>query len=231
MINFYSGNFGNEKSFHSFASEINFRMDKVEGYILEEAEKLFMKFGMRSVTMDDIAKHLGISKKTIYANFKDKNELVLNMVSNMLTKDECSMNDCQMQAKDAIDEIFLMMDFLKEMLASINPIVFYDLEKYHNEAYKLMMSFQETRIYNSIRAGLERGIRENIFREDINVDILATSRVAQINWTFQSDLIRSGKYSLYEVIQELTMHFLFGICTLSGHILINNYTNRSKQTI
>ncbi|HTN21845.1 MAG TPA: TetR/AcrR family transcriptional regulator [Pelobium sp.] len=231
MINFYSGNFGNEKSFHSFAPEINFRMDKVEDYILEEAEKLFMKFGMRSVTMDDIAKHLGISKKTIYANFKDKNELVLNMVSNMLKKDECSMNDCQMQAKDAIDEIFLMMDFLKEMLSSINPIVFYDLEKYHNEAYKLMMSFQETRIYNSIRAGLERGIRENIFREDINVDILATSRVAQINWTFQSDLIRSGKYSLYEVIQELTMHFLFGICTLSGHILINNYTNRSKQTI
>jgi AcrR family transcriptional regulator len=231
MINFYSGNFGNEKSFHSFAPEINIRMDKVEDYILEEAEKLFMKFGMRSVTMDDIAKHLGISKKTIYANFKDKNELVLNMVSNMLTKDECSMNDCHMQAKDAIDEIFLMMGFLKEMLSSINPIVFYDLEKYHNEAYKLMMSFQETRIYNSIKAGLERGIKENIFREDINVDILATSRVAQINWTFQSDLIRSGKYSLYEVIQELTTHFLFGICTLSGHILINNYTNRSKQTI
>lgn len=206
-------------------------MEKADNYILDEAEKLFMKFGMRSVTMDDIAKHLGISKKTIYANFKDKNELVLNMVSNMLAKDECNMQECKGKSKDAIEEIFLMMDFLKEMLSCINPIVFYDLEKYHNEAYKLMMGFHETKIYQSVRAGLERGIRENIFREDINVDILATSRVAHINWVFQSDLIRSGKYSLYQVIQEITTHFLFGICTLSGHILINNYTNRIKQTI
>ena len=206
-------------------------MEKVDDYILDEAEKLFMKFGMRSVTMDDIAKHLSISKKTIYVNFKDKNDLVLKMVSNMLAKDECGMRECHAQAEDAIHEIFLLMDFMKEMLSSLNPIIFYDLEKYHNEAYKLMMDFHETRIYNSVKAGLERGIKENIFREDIKVDILASARVAQINWTFQSDLIRSGKHSLYDVIQELTTHFLFGICTLSGHILINNYTNRSKQTI
>lgn len=206
-------------------------MDKVDDYILDEAEKLFMKFGMRSVTMDDIAKHLGISKKTIYANFKDKNELVLNMISNMLSKDECCMLECKANAEDAIDEIFLLMDFMKEMLSSINPVVFYDLEKYHNEAYKLMMNFHETRIYNSVKAGLERGVKEKVFRDDINIDILATSRVAQVNWIFQSELVRSGKYSLYQVIQELTTHFLFGISTLSGHILINNYTNRSKQTI
>lgn len=206
-------------------------MDKVDDYILTEAEKLFMKFGMRSVTMDDIAKHLGISKKTIYANFKDKNELVLNMISGMLSRDECCMEECTIKADDAIEEIFLLMDFMKEMLSSINPVVFYDLEKYHSEAYRLMMSFHETRIYNSVKAGLERGIRENVFREDINIDILATSRVAQMNWVFQSDLVRSGKYSLYQVIQETTTHFLFGISTLSGHILINNYTNRSNQTI
>ncbi|WP_017258543.1 TetR/AcrR family transcriptional regulator [Pedobacter arcticus] len=206
-------------------------MVKVDNYILDEAEKLFMKFGMRSVTMDDIAKHLSISKKTIYANFKDKNELVLNMVSNMLIKDECNINECHAKAENAIDEIFLVMDFLKEMLSAINPIVFYDLEKYHNEAYKMMMNFHEVRIYSLVKAGLERGIRENIFRSDINVDILATARVAHINWVFQSDLVRSGKYSLYQVIEELTTHFLFGICTLSGHILINNYTNRSKEAI
>ncbi len=206
-------------------------MDKVEEYILNEAEKLFMKFGMRSVTMDDIAKHLGISKKTIYVNFKDKNDMVMHMITNMLKKDECNMVECQGNAKDAIEEIFLMMDFLKQMLSGINPIVFYDLEKYHNEAYKLMMSFHDTHIYNSVKANLERGIKEKIFREDINTEILAQARVKQINWTFETELIRSGKYSLYEVIQELTTHFLYGICTLSGHILINNYTNKNKQTI
>lgn len=205
-------------------------MDKVENYILNEAEKLFMKFGMRSVTMDDIAKQLGVSKKTIYANFKDKNELVLNMISNMLAKDECRMSECLAHSENAIDEIFLLKDLMEDMLSSINPVVFYDLEKYHNEAYKLMMSFHEERIYDAVKAVLERGISENVFREDINVDILAASRVAQINWIFQSDLVRNGKYSLYEIIKETTTHFLFGICTLSGHILINNYTNRNNQT-
>ncbi len=206
-------------------------MERVDNYILDEAEKLFMKFGMRSVTMDDIAKHLGISKKTIYANFKDKNELVLNIVSNLLIKDECNMKECQSKAVDAVEEIFLMMDVLKEMLASINPVVFYDLEKYHNEAYKMMMNFHEISIYNSVKAGLERGIEENIFRKDINVDILASSRIAHIGWVFQSDLVRSGRYSLYQVIEEITTHFLFGVCTLGGHILINNYTNRTKEII
>lgn len=208
-------------------------MDNVEEYILNEAEKLFMKFGTRSVTMDDIAKHLGISKKTIYVNFKDKDELVTSMISNMLKKDECNMLECQGNAKDAIDEIFLMMDFLKEMLAGINPIIFYDLEKYHNSAHQLMMSFHEKHIYNKVKANLERGIVENIFREDINPEILAHARVKQINWIFESELIRTGKYSLYDVIEELTTHYLYGICTLSGHILINNHTNHNltKQTI
>lgn len=200
-------------------------MENVEEYILEEAEKLFMKFGMRSVTMDDIAKHLGMSKKTIYANFKDKNELVLNLISKMIKSDECNMEDCIKNSDNAIEEVLLMMDFLKEMLAGVNPIVFYDLEKYHNEAYKLMMSFHQTHLYNNVKENLERGVKEKVFRADINTEILANSRVGQINWVFESELIRSGKFSMYDVIKELTFHFLFGICTLSGHVLINNYTN------
>ncbi|MBK0381627.1 TetR/AcrR family transcriptional regulator [Pedobacter sp. SD-b] len=205
--------------------------ENIETYILEEAEKLFMKYGTKSITMDDIAKQLGMSKKTIYANFKDKDELVTNLIISMMQKDECNMAELTNKSENAIDEIFLMMDFLKEMLANINPVIFYDLEKYHNKAYKIMMEFHENHIYKNVKICLERGIKENVFRDDINTEILSHARVAQINWTFETDLIRSGKHSLYEVIQELTTHFLFGICTLSGHILINNYTNKNKQTI
>lgn len=207
-------------------------MDNVEQYILIESEKLFMKYGMRSVTMDDIAKHLGISKKTIYAHFKDKNELVTKLFADVLHRDECGMEDCTKHANNAIEEIFMMMDYLKEMLAGINPIVFYDLEKYHTDAYKVMMDFHQNHVFNTVKAGLERGIKEKVFREDINTEILASARVGQINWVFESDLIRSGKYSMYEVIQELTLNFLFGISNLSGQVLINNYTlHKNNQTI
>jgi AcrR family transcriptional regulator len=203
-------------------------MENIKEFILEEAEKLFMKYGTKSITMDDVAKQLGMSKKTIYANFKDKDELVTNLVIKMMHKDECNMEERTKLSENAVDEIFLMMDFLKQMLSNINPIIFYDLQKYHNKAYKIMMDFHQNHIYDHVKICLERGVSENVFREDINTEILSQARVAQINWIFESDLIRSGKYSLYEVIQELTTHFLFGICTLSGHILINNYTNKVK---
>ena len=203
-------------------------MENIKEFILDEAEKLFMKYGTKSITMDDVAKQLGMSKKTIYANFKDKDELVTNLVIKMMHKDECNMEERTKLSENAVDEIFLMMDFLKQMLSNINPIIFYDLQKYHNKAYKIMMDFHQNHIYDHVKICLERGVSENVFREDINTEILSQARVAQINWIFESDLIRSGKYSLYEVIQELTTHFLFGICTLSGHILINNYTNKVK---
>jgi AcrR family transcriptional regulator len=205
-------------------------MENVEEFILGEAEKLFMKYGTKSITMDDIAKQLGMSKKTIYVNFKDKDDLVTNLVMKMMQKDKCNMQERTKQSENAVEEIFLMMDFLKHMLSNINPVIFYDLEKYHNKAYKIMMNFHQNHIYEHVKICLDRGVNENVFREDINTEILSQARVAQINWIFGSDLIRSGKHSLYEVIQELTIHFLFGICTLSGHTLINNYTNKVKQT-
>lgn len=198
-------------------------MEKTEDYILSEAQKLFMKFGIKSVTMDDIAKQLSMSKKTIYTFYKDKDDLVYRLIAKMLQNDECKMNERTKNASNAIEEVFLCMDFLKEMLSGINPTVFYDLQKYHSNAHQLMVNFHHTYVYNSIKNGLERGIIENIFRNDINSEILATLRVSQINWSFECDLVRNAKYSLYNVILETTIHFLFGVSTLSGHVLINKY--------
>ena len=122
----------------------NIEMDTTNDFILTEAEKLFMKFGMRSVTMDDIAKHLAISKKTIYANFKDKDDLVISLINKMQQEDECKMKQATIDSSNAVEEIFFMMDCVKDILANINPIVFYDLEKYHSKAYKTLMDFHHT---------------------------------------------------------------------------------------
>jgi AcrR family transcriptional regulator len=201
-------------------------MENTEAYILSEAEKLFMKFGIKSVTMDDIAKQLSMSKKTIYTYYKDKNELVSKLIAKMLHEDECQMSACTKSAENAIEEVFLCMNFLKDMLSKVNPTVFYDLQKYHLQAHQLMVNFHHTYVYNTIKSGLEKGIKQQIFRSDINTEILSRLRVSQINWAFDCEMVRNGNYSLYEVIIETTLHFLFGISTLSGHILINQYKNQ-----
>ncbi|WP_036692157.1 TetR/AcrR family transcriptional regulator [Pedobacter glucosidilyticus] len=203
-------------------------MEEVQLYIIKEAEKLFMKYGLRSVTMDDIAKHLGMSKKTLYVNFKDKNDLVNHMFTTILKEDECQLDCCSAEAENAIDEMFKIMNYLKDSLSGINPIVFYDLEKYHAEANGIMKDFKHGHILQKCKINLERGIKEGLYRDDLNIEVLAASRVSQIDWVFESDLVRGGKYSLYEVITELTNHFLCGVATQKGLELITEYKDKYK---
>ncbi len=198
-------------------------MDETRAHILNEAERLFMKFGIRSVTMDDIAKAIGISKKTIYVNFKDKNELVHQLFSEMFNQNGCGIEQCSSEAKNAVEEVFGIMKFLKQCLAGVNPIVFYDLEKYHANTNQIMKEFKHEYILNNIIKTLERGIAEEVFLPEINIEILAHSRVKQLDWIFESDLVRSGKFSLYDVFLETTLHFLRGIVTPEGNQIINEY--------
>jgi len=203
-------------------------MDEIRLHILTEAEKLFMKYGIRSVTMDDIAKTIGISKKTIYVNFKDKNELVHQLFSEMFNQNGCSIEQCSTEANNAVEEVFGIMKFLKECLAGVNPIVFYDLEKYHANTNQIMKEFKHQYILNNIEKTLKRGIAEEVFLPYINIEILAHSRLKQIDWILESDLVRSGKFSLYDVFLETTYHFLRGIATETGNNIINEYKNKTN---
>ena len=102
------GNFGNEKSFHSFVPR-NRSMDTKER-IQNKAEELFMQFGIRSVSMDDIANNLGMSKKTVYQYFVDKDELVEAVVQAHISGVQKECVDCRENAKDAVHEIYLTME-------------------------------------------------------------------------------------------------------------------------
>ena len=119
--------------------------------ILQGAEELFYKFGIKSVTMDDIAKHLSISKKTIYQFFSDKNELVVTLMSVKLKEDECEFRQIQTESENVIVEVFNMMKHMGVMFSKANPNVFYDLQKYHPNAWAHFKNFK-----NECRSGLHR---------------------------------------------------------------------------
>jgi TetR/AcrR family transcriptional regulator, cholesterol catabolism regulator len=107
--------------------------------IRQKAEELFMKYGIRSVSMDDIANALGMSKKTIYHYFVDKDELVEAVV-------EADINDMQSDcasvfedSRNAVDEVFLSIDRVLEQFRNMNPMLIYDLEKFHFRGYQKFM--------------------------------------------------------------------------------------------
>lgn len=191
--------------------------------ILKGAEELFFQYGIKSITMDDIAKHLTISKKTIYQYFSDKDEVVHTLMKNSLKKDiddfTCIHNDC----KNIIDEIFAIMKHMGYMFSKINPIIFYDLQKYHPKSWKLFRDFKSDFILNMVEKALIKGITDGYVRKDINSKILAQLRMEEIEMGLNPNIFPPDKFKMLDVQLAMTEHFLYGICTLKGHKLINKY--------
>lgn len=203
---------------------------EVKEYIVEESDKLFCQYGFKSVTMDDIAKHLGMSKKTIYQHFRDKDELVNILIKAKLENQNCTMDFCATSAENAVHEIFFAIINIHELLSSMNPKLFYDLQKYHPKAWLYFKEFKENNLGKCIYANLERGIKEDLYRPEINKDILTQMRLDQVDLLFnQHDHYTKNKYNIAQVMAEITEHFLYGVCNSKGLEKINYYKQQSSQ--
>ncbi|HEX2608415.1 MAG TPA: TetR/AcrR family transcriptional regulator [Flavisolibacter sp.] len=198
--------------------------------ILEKAHELFFRYGLRSVSMDDIAAQLGMSKKTLYQYFADKDELVNAVFDRILTanKEECVA--CNAKGENAIHEVFLSLDLLEEMLAHMNPAVLFDMQKYHPTAFKKFQDYRNQFLYKIIKENLEEGIKEELYRPEIDADILTRYRLHSIMLSFDPEIFPSNKTQLVYIEQQLLEHFLYGVATPKGQKLIQKYkTQRTKN--
>ena len=173
--------------------------------------------------MDDIAKHLGMSKKTIYQSFKDKNTLVVEMMRLKMECQVCIMDQTYDISTNAVHEVFSAVTQMGEMLSNMNPMLFHDLQKYHPQAWQYFKAFREKKLFQVIYENLKRGISEGYYRKEINIDIITWMRIGQIDTVFTQLTYPSNKFNIAQVMTEITEHFLYGICTLKGHKLINTY--------
>lgn len=198
-------------------------MSSQEHQILHTAFELFNSYGIKSVTMDDICKQLGISKKTIYKFVDNKNELVHKIMQSKL---EYSENECscfQNEAKDPIHEIIMIMDMIRSMFNNTNSSLLYDLQKYHHETWALLEKHKNEFIHSMMVDNLKRGIKMGLYHKNIKVDILAIMRVEVMKISFLPSFNPENKYTLEEIQFELLNHFLMGITTIEGHELAENY--------
>ena len=203
---------------------------EVRTHIISESDKLFCQYGLKSVTMDDIAKHLGMSKKTIYTHFSDKDELINIVIALKLESQKKLLEANVAHAENAVHELFFAVTNMKEVLSNLNPTLFYDLQKYHPKAWMHYKEFREKNLYTTIYQNLLRGIKEGCFREHLKPDILTQMRLEQIDLIFSGiSAYGNGKYGIVQIMSELTEHFLYGICTLNGHELINKYKRITEE--
>lgn len=202
---------------------------EAEERIIGSARELFYKFGIRSITMDDVAKHLAMSKKTLYQHFRDKNDMVMQCCSHDLLTRECLFKDIAEQSTDAIHEIMQLMKHMESMFTKMNPNLFYDMQKYHPAVWKMFRDFKEQNMMKMVEENLHKGIRQGLYRKDINIQVLARLRIEQVEMGFNPEIFPPDKFNFATLHIILFDHFLHGITTIKGHKLINKYKQITEE--
>lgn len=184
--------------------------------ILEIAIAQFARFGVRTITMEDLARQAGISKKTIYQEFEDKKDLVKAVFAAILEQDRKRLAFILEQGDGVIEHLVQTSKMMRERLTSINPLVILEVQKYFPEAWNLFESFKQETIQQDLIKVLERGKELGYFRPEIDSKVLARVRLTQVTSAFDPKNFAEPDYNLVEEQMIVLDHFLHGIFTEKG---------------
>lgn len=191
--------------------------------ILETASRMFRTYGIKSVTMFDIARECGVSKKTVYEHFRDKEELVQDGVRFLLNRHELHLEDFRQQSANAIEELLKEVEYMEQLGNSINPVMLFEMQKYLPDIWKEVETFKHGRLLQAIIANLERGIKEGVYRNGLKLNIMAHMRMQQLDMAFEPLKFPVSQFNMHEVIKEITTHFILGVTTMKGRKLAAEY--------
>ena len=201
----------------------------MEEKILNAAFELFQQNGVKSVSMDDICRHLSISKKTLYKWFDNKDAIVHAAITNYLNYVQCTCETQKAESKNALHELFLMMEMMRNVFSKIHPSVFYDIKKYHPETWQLWINHKCEFILTKVKENLQRGMEEKLYRADLDVEILSRLRLAFLDIAFDPNIFSPQKFKIEKVQLACLEHFMLGISTLKGHKMINKYRHIAEE--
>lgn len=187
--------------------------------ILKGAEELFMKYGIRSISMDDIARHLGVSKKTLYQHFADKDELVMLVSKAHLERNAKEFEAILENVGNSIEELAKISMCMKRNLEGVNQSMLFDIQKFHPKAWSVWIDFKNKYIRESVIRNLQQGIQDGYIRAEVNPEIMAILRIEFIQLAFNPDVFQREKFNMVEVHSQLFDHFVFGLVTEKGRKL------------
>lgn len=207
-------------------------MNEKERDIIFRATQVFMKYGIKSVNMDDIAKNLGISKKTLYKYVKDKEDLVrkaMNLHCEM--EDEAIEKICD-AGHNAIEETFEMTRFIHSMLKTVHPSIMFDMEKYHPAVMRDMLNSRNEQIMSCIKGNLEKGIEEGFYREDLHPEIISKVYIAMVNAILKGESTPvNGDVSIAQVYVEIVRYHIRGIASKKGLKYLKEKVQKEQEKI
>lgn len=184
--------------------------------LLQKSRELFMKFGIKNLTMDDIARELCISKKTIYQSVDNKAELVEKVIQNYLEEEGTDLDAIYSRSGNAVEEIIAIIDYFINRMREFNSTAVYDMKKHYPEAWNLYNSYRFNSALKRVTENLQRGVNEGTYRAEINTDTIARLYIGGIDNLLNPEYFPIGKYQFLEIYKEYLNYHLRGIVTLNG---------------
>jgi TetR/AcrR family transcriptional regulator, cholesterol catabolism regulator len=195
----------------------------IKAAILKKAESLFMRFGLKSISMDDVTRELGISKKTLYQYFESKEALVMRIIRQHQQEEAEAISEIKQSAGDAIAEMLSIARHVIRRYQHMSPSTLYDLKKYYPEAWKLVEHVQREFIYKEVKDNLDRGIAEGLYRTDFDVDILARLYVGSSTLLLDEQQFPGTDYHWEALYREFIYYHLRGIASEQGRVRLQQY--------
>jgi len=194
--------------------------------IIEGAADLFKVYGMKTVTMDFLANHLGMSKRTIYEIFSDKDELLIGVLKWMANRQKVLVNKILNESENSIVAIFRMLEINREYLQNMSPVFQADLKKFHHDVLMKKTDACEMPDYRNNQQVIEKGIKEKLFRDDVNPDLANRCLYNLGRSIMDEELYPFDLFSRRDVIRNIFINYLRGISTQKGLELIGMLENR-----
>lgn len=188
-----------------------------EKIVVKKSSALYSKYGIKSISVDDVAFMLGISKKTLYEIIENKNALIHKVVEANLDK----FYEKVVQTTENDDDIFYCLcktylSIIKEV-KKVNPSYFYDLKKYHNSQYKKIIDFRDNKLYQVVADCIQRGVESGIFRNDLDVKYVYFNQMYKVSILAFGSVFECPESFSVQVVYKLILNDIRGITTLKGH--------------
>ena len=187
-----------------------------EKELFEKVTHLFMQLGIKSMTMDEIARQLGISKKTLYQFVDNKKDLVKKSIEYHIGCEECNMTEILGSCENAIDEIMEMTTQVSTEMKNMHPSVMFDMKKYHPEAFKVLLKHKDEFVRKSILKNLESGVAEGYYRTNLNPQVVTEFYLSMVSTIINTDNSLMKKHKFSEILSEMMRYHIRGIASSKG---------------
>lgn len=180
--------------------------------IITKAIELYSRYGIKLMTMEDIATACGISKKTLYGNFENKYALIEVVVAQMTAELMTGYGQLSRSSDNAIAEVVYSLQHLEKLFRSMNYRMLDDIEKYYHEIWRKVDSFKHEAGVDFIENNINRGRAEGLYKDTFHVGIISTMRLHQLEMIHK----HTAAQALQQTLHQITTHYITGIATNKG---------------